>query len=57
MKEDETHADVVSIAGRVYNKRSASRKLVFYDLRGEGVKVQVLAQFEFVKINGVFEQC
>jgi lysyl-tRNA synthetase class 2 len=46
LKNDETHADVVSIAGRVYNKRSASRKLHFYDLRGEGVKVQVLAQIE-----------
>jgi lysyl-tRNA synthetase class 2 len=46
LKNDESHADVVSIAGRVYNKRSASRKLHFYDLRGEGVKVQVLAQIE-----------
>ena len=44
----EYHADTVSIAGRVYGKRTASRKLVFYDLRGEGVKVQVLASFEFV---------
>ena len=47
LKAGEFHADTVSVAGRVYAKRSASRKLVFYDLRGEGVKVQVLAAFEF----------
>ena len=51
LANDETHSDVVSVAGRVYAKRSASRKLVFYDLRGEGAKVQVLAQFEFVVIH------
>ena len=34
---------VVSLAGRIYSKRAASTKLVFYDLRGEGVKVQIIA--------------
>lgn len=34
---------VVSLAGRLYSKRAAGAKLVFYDLRGEGVKVQIIA--------------
>eukprot|EP00121_Abeoforma_whisleri_P002568 Awhi_evm1s2309 len=33
----------VSISGRVYSKREASKKLLFYDLRGEDVKVQIMA--------------
>lgn len=36
-------APVVSLAGRLYSKRAASAKLVFYDLRAEGVKVQIIA--------------
>lgn len=31
----------VRIAGRIYTKRSAGAKLVFYDIRAEGVKAQV----------------
>jgi lysyl-tRNA synthetase class II len=37
----------VSIAGRVYTKRNAAKKLIFYDLRGEGVKIQVMADFAY----------
>lgn len=37
--ENEIH----SIAGRVYAIRESGAKLIFYDLRGEGVKVQVMA--------------
>ncbi|KAI5071641.1 hypothetical protein GOP47_0013892 [Adiantum capillus-veneris] len=33
----------VSVAGRILNKRSSLVKLLFYDLIGEGVKVQVMA--------------
>ncbi|KIZ04328.1 lysyl-tRNA synthetase, class II, partial [Monoraphidium neglectum] len=33
----------VSLAGRVYTKRASGSKLLFYDLRGEGAKVQVMA--------------
>ncbi|KAL7303717.1 hypothetical protein TKK_0003850 [Trichogramma kaykai] len=33
----------VSIAGRVHSIRASGAKLIFYDLRGEGVKVQVMA--------------
>lgn len=34
---------VVSLAGRIYSKRAAGNRLVFYDLRGDGVKVQIIA--------------
>ncbi|KNC49290.1 lysyl-tRNA synthetase [Thecamonas trahens ATCC 50062] len=36
--------DVVSIAGRVYNKREAGSKMIFYDVLNNGVKIQVLAR-------------
>ncbi|XP_035207481.1 lysine--tRNA ligase-like [Stegodyphus dumicola] len=49
----------VSVAGRVHAKRESGAKLLFYDLRGEGVKIQVMAhsnhytsEEEFLKING-----
>lgn len=32
----------VSVAGRVHSIRESGAKLIFYDLRGEGVKIQVL---------------
>ncbi|KAK5988477.1 Lysine--tRNA ligase cla4 [Cladobotryum mycophilum] len=35
---------LISLAGRVYVRRSAGSKLYFYDLRSEGVRLQVLAQ-------------
>lgn len=35
--------EVVSVAGRLHAKRAAGSKLIFYDLRGEGVKLQVMA--------------
>ncbi|KAH1491984.1 hypothetical protein LV164_006466 [Aspergillus fumigatus] len=34
----------VRIAGRIYTKRSSGSKLFFYDIRAEGVKVQVVCQ-------------
>ena len=30
-------------AGRIHSKRSSGAKLVFYDLRGEGTKIQIMA--------------
>lgn len=33
----------VSVAGRIHSIRSSGPKLIFYDLRGEGVKIQVMA--------------
>ncbi|XP_069698720.1 LOW QUALITY PROTEIN: lysine--tRNA ligase [Periplaneta americana] len=33
----------VSVAGRIHAIRESGAKLIFYDLRGEGVKIQVMA--------------
>ncbi|XP_023232776.1 lysine--tRNA ligase-like isoform X1 [Centruroides sculpturatus] len=51
--------DTVSIAGRIHAKRESSTKLIFYDLRGESTKLQIMAnamyyssEDEFNKING-----
>uniref|UniRef100_A0A8C5SWE5 Lysine--tRNA ligase n=1 Tax=Laticauda laticaudata TaxID=8630 RepID=A0A8C5SWE5_LATLA len=33
----------VRVAGRIHAKRASGGKLIFYDLRGEGVKLQVMA--------------
>jgi lysyl-tRNA synthetase class 2 len=36
----------VSVAGRIHNMRSSGSKLRFYDLHGEGVKIQITAQLQ-----------
>uniref|UniRef100_A0A4W5PYT5 Lysine--tRNA ligase n=1 Tax=Hucho hucho TaxID=62062 RepID=A0A4W5PYT5_9TELE len=48
----------LNVSGRVHAKRESGAKLIFYDLRGEGVKLQVMAtnrnyksEEEFVRIN------
>ncbi|XP_075045246.1 lysine--tRNA ligase isoform X2 [Mixophyes fleayi] len=41
--------DVVNVAGRVHAKRISGAKLIFYDLRGEGMKLQVMANSKFYK--------
>lgn len=44
LSEGEKHVDVTEcLAGRIMNKRTSSSKLFFYDLYGDGVKVQVMA--------------
>lgn len=35
--------DLLTVAGRVHAIRESGAKLVFYDVRGEGVKIQVMA--------------
>lgn len=37
----------VSVAGRIYALRSASSKLQFYDLHGEGSKIQIMANMAY----------
>ncbi|KAI9842881.1 MAG: lysyl-tRNA synthetase [Thelocarpon superellum] len=45
LKKGELRNDVeVRVGGRIYTKRSSGSKLVFYDIRAEGVKVQVMCQ-------------
>ena len=36
--------EVVHVAGRIHNIRTGGAKLKFYDLHGEGVKIQIMAQ-------------
>lgn len=43
--------DVVSVAGRVHSIRESGSKLRFYDLRGEGSKIQVMANASFSTQN------
>jgi len=43
LKDSETSSDEVTIAGRIHAIRESGAKLIFYDLRGEGVKLQVMA--------------
>ena len=37
-----------SLAGRIHNIRSQGQNLRFYDLHGEGKKVQIMAQLQYV---------
>lgn len=41
--DGETLDETVSVAGRIHSIRNSGAKLIFYDLRGEGVKIQVMA--------------
>ena len=47
IKTGEHQKDVeIRLAGRIYTKRSSGSKLFFYDIRAEGVKVQVMCQVQ-----------
>ncbi|KAL3479944.1 hypothetical protein BJX99DRAFT_221534 [Aspergillus californicus] len=43
-KGEQKPETTVRIAGRIFTKRSSGAKLIFYDIRAEGVKVQVVCQ-------------
>ncbi|KAH8276562.1 hypothetical protein KR044_000340, partial [Drosophila immigrans] len=45
----------VSVAGRIHAIRESGAKLIFYDLRGEGVKLQVMASAKSYKSEAAFE--
>nr|XP_020466003.1 lysine--tRNA ligase isoform X1 [Monopterus albus] len=57
-------ADVVlNVSGRIHAKRTSGAKLIFYDLRAEGVKLQVMANLRnykseegFVAINNTLRR-
>jgi len=36
--------EVIRVAGRIHNKRTSGAKLRFYDLHGDGTKIQIMAQ-------------
>ncbi|CAF1217246.1 unnamed protein product [Adineta ricciae] len=41
--------DMVSVAGRIYSKRSPGKKLYFYDLHSDSVKIQIMANIKFYR--------
>ncbi|EDW33743.1 GL27002 [Drosophila persimilis] len=45
----------LSVAGRVHAIRESGAKLIFYDLRGEGVKLQVMASAKSYQPETAFE--
>ncbi|XP_070787262.1 lysine--tRNA ligase isoform X1 [Enoplosus armatus] len=45
---------VLNVSGRVHAKRVSGAKLLFYDLRGEGVKLQVMANSRNYKSEEAF---
>jgi len=45
---------LLTLAGRVHAKREAGAKLIFYDLRGEGKKLQVMANAKYVIVLFAF---
>lgn len=56
LKKGETRPEIpIQVAGRVYTKRASGTKLIFYDLRAEGVKIQVMCQDQKVSSSIPFE--
>lgn len=45
--------DEVRVGARIYNKRASGNKLFFYDVRSEGVKLQVMCQLQEAKECGL----
>ncbi|KAI9291292.1 lysyl-tRNA synthetase, class II [Neoconidiobolus thromboides FSU 785] len=43
IQNGEKSEDIVTVAGRIHNKRSSGAKLRFYDLHSEAVKIQIMA--------------
>ncbi|KAJ9498818.1 lysyl-tRNA synthetase [Exophiala xenobiotica] len=55
-KPGEQKKDIeIRVAGRVYTKRASGSKLVFYDIRGGGTKVQIMCQAQEAKGDVSFE--
>lgn len=52
--DGETLDVTVSVAGRIHSIRGSGAKLIFYDLRGEGVKIQVMANARAYVNEGEF---
>eukprot|EP01114_Cavostelium_apophysatum_P023962 TRINITY_DN920_c0_g1_i1.p1 TRINITY_DN920_c0_g1~~TRINITY_DN920_c0_g1_i1.p1 ORF type:complete len:632 (-),score=198.19 TRINITY_DN920_c0_g1_i1:66-1853(-) len=48
--------DIISLSGRIFEKRASSASLVFYDLRSEGHKIQLLCDKKMYKSAEDFEK-
>lgn len=46
--------EMLSVAGRVHAIRESGAKLIFYDVRGEGVKIQVMANAKLYSSEEAF---
>ncbi|KAJ0393177.1 hypothetical protein P43SY_000564 [Pythium insidiosum] len=46
----------VTVAGRLHSKRASGAKLVFYDLRGDGVKLQIMSSADQYESEDAFFQ-
>jgi lysyl-tRNA synthetase, class II len=57
IKSGDNKKDVeLKVAGRVYSKRTVGSKLVFYDMKVAGVKVQIMCQSQEAKEGFPFEK-
>ncbi|KAI8854500.1 lysyl-tRNA synthetase [Chytridium lagenaria] len=57
LKEGDHMEDVtIQLAGRIHNMRSSGTKIRFFDLHGEGKKVQVLAQAQYHSEDRSFDE-
>ncbi|XP_059140639.1 lysine--tRNA ligase-like isoform X2 [Physella acuta] len=48
--------EVVTVAGRIHAKRLSGAKLIFYDLRGESVKIQIMANAKYYESPEAYEK-
>jgi lysyl-tRNA synthetase class 2 len=55
LKPDESGKEPVTVAGRLMRKASSGASLLFYDLRGEGAKIQVLASRQAYESSDAFD--
>lgn len=56
LKDGETlENEELSVAGRIHAMRESGAKLIFYDVRGEGVKIQVMANAKYYTTESEFE--
>ena len=54
LEDGKQSQDEVSVAGRIHSKRECGAKLIFYDIRGEGVKLQIMANASFYADQDAF---
>ncbi|XP_058120893.1 lysine--tRNA ligase-like [Anopheles ziemanni] len=48
--------ETVSVAGRIHSIRETSSKLLFYDIHGEGLKVQIMANASLYESETLFSE-
>jgi lysyl-tRNA synthetase class 2 len=61
LKEGERSKSLVTVAGRLHNIRAQSKGLIFYDLHGEGLKIQIMASSQdscrdFAEAHGILQR-